>query len=126
MNEFLTQTQPWSLVKSDDPQAKAAADMVLFQAAESLRISGILLQPFMPDKATRLLDTLGVAQDRRTFAYAVPRSDSSYGVPFVDPGRCRDDGLFPPLIEDMDVNFGGSEKTRKKATSKMEIVQTED
>lgn len=100
--------------------------MVLFLAAESLRISGILLQPFLPDKAARLLDVLGVAPDKRTFGHAVLRCDYSYGVPTVDPGRSRDDGLFPPLIEDSDVDYAGSMKARRKATSRAEIIQTED
>lgn len=126
MNEFLTLTQPWSLVKSKNQEDGVVADRVLFLAAEGLRISGILLQPFLPEKAARLLDTLGVAQDLRTFAHAVPGCDSSYGRPAVDPGHSREDSLFPPLIEDMDVTFGSSTKTRRKATSKTEILTTED
>ncbi|KAL2263598.1 hypothetical protein VTK26DRAFT_6065 [Humicola hyalothermophila] len=126
VNEFLTLTQPWSLIKSELPENKVLAERVLFLAAESLRISGILLQPFLPDKAARLLATLGVAQDKRTFGHAVLGCDYSYGVPTVDPGSGRDDGLFPPLIEDMDVNYGGNMKARRKATSKAEIVVTEN
>jgi methionyl-tRNA synthetase len=114
------------LVKSKNPDGKPNAEKVLFMAAESLRISGILLQPFLPDKAAKLLDTLGVAEDMRTFEHAVPRCDFSYGVPAVNPGRCRDDSLFPPLIEDTDVDYHGSFKTRRKATSTSEIVQTEN
>lgn len=126
MNEFLSQTQPWSLVKSDNPADKVAAEEVLFLVAEGLRILGILLQPFLPDKATQLLDTLGVAQDKRTFGHTSLRCDSSYGVPMVDPGSSRVDGLFPPLIEDIDIEFGGSTKERRKATTKLPILQTEN
>lgn len=123
LNEFLTRTAPWSLVKSEKPEAKAEAELVLFTVAESLRVCGILLQPFLPDKAAQLLDTLGVAQDRRTYAHAVPRCDFTYGAPFVDPGRDRHDGLFPPLIEDLDVNFG---PTPRASNEVLEIVQSED
>ncbi|KAK4238700.1 hypothetical protein C8A03DRAFT_43561 [Achaetomium macrosporum] len=125
LNEFMTQTQPWSLVKTENPADKVAAEKVLFLVAEGLRISGILLQPFLPDKSARMLDILGVHEDNRTFGHAVLRCDPSYGVPMVDPGRTRDDALFPPLIEDTDVEFSGSLKNRKKATTKQEIVQTE-
>jgi methionyl-tRNA synthetase len=118
LNEILTETAPWSLVKSTKLADKEAADKVLFLVAEGLRISGILLQAFLPDKAAQMLDVLGVAQDKRTFAHAVPRCDPDYGVPMVDPGTHRGDGLFPPLIEDMDVEFGGSDKTNKRGTSK--------
>lgn len=85
------------------------------------------MQPFLPDKAARLLDTLGVAQNKRTFAYTVPRCDLDYGVPMVDPGSGRDDGLFPPLIEDMDVEFAGSPKSKQKAKkSKRPDAHTEN
>jgi methionyl-tRNA synthetase len=105
-------------LKSTDPENKAAADKVVYMAAESLRVCGILLQPFLPDKATQLLDTLGVAQDKRTYAYAVPNCDLSYGTPFIDPGRDRNDGLFPPLVEDKDVDYAGNLKAQRRAAQK--------
>lgn len=110
-------TQPWHLVKGYNQGDVEAAECVLFLVAEGLRISGILLQPFLPDKAARMLDTLGVAPDKRTFAHAVLRCDLTYGEPMVDPGRGRDDGLFPPLIEDMEVVFSGSPRARRKANN---------
>ncbi|SPQ21147.1 e53744fe-579b-40b6-b3c5-155506e05da4 [Thermothielavioides terrestris] len=126
LNEFLTMTQPWSLVKSERPEDKVAAESVLFLVAEGLRISGILLQPFLPDKSARMLDILGVDEDKRTFGHAVMRCDPSYGSPKADPGHSRDDGLFPPLIEDMDIAFPGSPKARRSNLSKQEIVVKED
>ncbi|KAK4114501.1 hypothetical protein N656DRAFT_727150 [Canariomyces notabilis] len=118
INDFLSSAQPWALLKSTDPENKAAADKVVYMAAESLRVCGILLQPFLPDKATQLLDTLGVAQDKRTYAYAVPNCDLSYGTPFIDPGRDRNDGLFPPLVEDKDVDYAGNLKAQRRAAQK--------
>ncbi|KAJ4302192.1 methionyl-tRNA synthetase [Collariella sp. IMI 366227] len=126
LNEFLTQTQPWTLVKLEDPSGRATAEKILFLVAEGLRICGILLQPFLPEKATKLLDTLGASPDKRTFAHAALRCDPDYGVPMVDPGHGRDDGLFPPLIEDSDVVFPSSKKAKRKATPKAEIVMTEE
>ncbi len=35
-------------------------DLIVYLAAEALRLTGILLQPFMPNKARLLLDQLGV------------------------------------------------------------------
>ncbi|KAK3296978.1 tRNA synthetases class I (M)-domain-containing protein [Chaetomium fimeti] len=125
MNELLTETAPWSLVKSPNLADKELAEHVLFLVAEGLRLSGILLQPFLPDKAAQLLDILGVAQDKRTFDHALLRCDLDYGVPMVDPGTGRADGLFPPLIEDMDVEFHGSVKKKtKKGTSKRPTERT--
>jgi methionyl-tRNA synthetase len=63
---------------------------------ESLRIAGILLQPFMPQKATELLDHIGVHPDARSargFASAVYGADVEYGR--VEKTKKR---LFPPLL----------------------------
>ena len=98
----------------------------MFLVAEGLRISGLLLQPFLPDKAAQMLDTLGVAQDKRTFGHTILRCDPSYGVPMVDPGSSRVDGLFPPLVEDADIVYNGSSKARRKATSTFPILQTDN
>jgi len=62
---------------------------------------GILLQPYMPDKASLLLDMLGVDESRRTYDDAIFGCDDTYGEPRVSPGKSAWDGLFPPLaIED--------------------------
>ncbi len=90
-----------------------------------MRISGILLQPFLPDKAAQMLDTLGVAHDQRTFGHAALRCDPTYGVPIVDPGRSRTDGLFPPLIEDVEIDFG-SKKARESPASTTPVSQTDN
>lgn len=45
--------------------APSAMHRALYYESEALRIAGILLQPFMPEKAEQLLDTLGVHGDRR-------------------------------------------------------------
>lgn len=63
--------------------------------AESLRISAILLQPFMPSKSQELLELLRVDTSnplKRSFAAAVYGSDSEYGE------GLKKGILFPPLI----------------------------
>lgn len=57
-NQWMEQTAPWKLVKSDP----AAAGAVLADMAELLRISACLLHPLMPALCTRLLERLGVAE----------------------------------------------------------------
>ena len=58
---------------------------------------GILLQPYMPIKASQLLDMLGVDESRRTFADAKLGADDTYGDAKAPVGRDAWDGLFPPL-----------------------------
>jgi methionyl-tRNA synthetase len=82
-----------------DPQNEHFTQRTIFFAAEELRIVGILLQPFMPEKAAQLLDILGVSNDRRTLKYAQPFTDFDYGTPTVVVGKAPWGSLFPPLVE---------------------------
>ncbi|EJF62201.1 hypothetical protein DICSQDRAFT_146480 [Dichomitus squalens LYAD-421 SS1] len=77
-NALMTQAAPWA--RETSPSVAADIQALVF---ETLRQSGILLQPIMPDTATLLLDSLGVPKDQRTIADAVfGRS----GVGEVRPG----------------------------------------
>ena len=54
VNKYMEQKAPWKLVKED----RDAASVVLYTAAESLRISSVLLSPIMPSRTKILLQTL--------------------------------------------------------------------
>ncbi|KUL86164.1 hypothetical protein ZTR_07691 [Talaromyces verruculosus] len=73
-------------------------DRVIYNVSEFLRISGILLQPFMPQKSCEILDRIGVSQDasKRGFAAAKYGADHEYGV--VENPVDRRQFLFPPLM----------------------------
>lgn len=96
-------SKPWDkLLKFADGSPGEDVDRIVFETAEGLRIIGILLQPYMPNKATMLLDQLGVQRDRRTFEWCKPGSDLTYGVPMVSLGGSAQGAkfagvLFPPL-----------------------------
>jgi len=92
-NKYVHNSAPWDLAKNGD----AKVHVVIYYAAESLRLIGILLQPFMPAKAAELLDVLGVPEGNRNFKHAGVGADFDYGSPMRDPGRGALDSLFPPL-----------------------------
>ena len=69
----------------------------IFHCAEAIRITGILLQPYMPSKAAQLLDLIGVDESRRAFKDAVLGSDETYGEGIAPLGKDAWDSLFPPL-----------------------------
>lgn len=104
-NSYLHQATPWSLAKElaevPNPKLQPELDKIIFLAAESLRIAGILLQPYMPNKASRLLDMLGVDENSRTFAHARSGRDSEYGTSKVPLGKGTQGVLFPPLTSDL-------------------------
>jgi len=57
LNRYVQDEQPWQLAK-DEAQAERL-DTVLYGLAEGLRVVSVLLQPFMPESAERLLAALG-------------------------------------------------------------------
>jgi len=64
-NRYFAGQEPWKLRKTDE--ARFAA--VLYTTAEALRRFGIMLLPFMPQAAARLLDALNVPAAARDFAH---------------------------------------------------------
>ncbi|KAF7795545.1 hypothetical protein EIP86_006707 [Pleurotus ostreatoroseus] len=62
-NQVMTETAPWA------PTTEPCTVAAVYEATlETLRVCGILLQPFMPSKAEMLLDALGVDPVQRTMA----------------------------------------------------------
>lgn len=70
-------------------------ERTIYHCAEALRIAGILLQPYMPQKASQLLDIIGVSNSRRTFKDSAYGCDNEYGQ--LNASAAGPLGLFPPL-----------------------------
>ena len=84
---------PWDL---GEPEKQEQLDCIIYLCAESLRICGILLQPYMPAKMKQLLDMLGVDEHARMFKNACLGKDQDYGEPKYETGK-ETEVLFPPL-----------------------------
>lgn len=98
INMYFHRSEPWSRMmpySEDDPGPDT--DKIVYLAAEGLRIAGILLRPYMPNKAKMLLDQLGVDESKRSFEWAQVGKDLDYGVPMIPLGRKHEGALFPPL-----------------------------
>jgi methionyl-tRNA synthetase len=57
LNRYVQEEQPWQLAKDED--AAERLDQALYSLAEGLRVVSVLLHPFMPGSAERLLGALG-------------------------------------------------------------------
>jgi len=64
-NQYIDEQAPWTLRKTDPARMKS----VLLTLYMALRDLAIAIQPVVPQKATALLDQLGIEQDERTFAH---------------------------------------------------------
>ncbi len=67
-NGYVDKQAPWALRKTDP----ARMNTVLYVLAEAVRHIAILMQPFVPTAAAKILDQLAVPEDQRTFAHLVP------------------------------------------------------
>jgi methionyl-tRNA synthetase len=63
-NRYFAEEQPWALKKTDPVRMGT----VLYVTAEVVRQIAIMLQPFIPSSAEKLLNQLGVAAGDRSFA----------------------------------------------------------
>ena len=75
-NQFVQTEQPWTLKQETD---RDRLRWVLAASFESLRISGILLQPVVPSLATSLLDKLNIETSERGWEAARPGQRSEAG-----------------------------------------------
>ena len=86
VNRYVDTAQPWALAKR--PESRAALDAVLYALAESLRLLGLVLAPFLPDATARIRAGLGQTGVSRL-------ADATWGR--IVPGTpvSKVSGLFP-------------------------------
>jgi methionyl-tRNA synthetase len=90
-NRYVDEQAPWALRKTD-PKRMAT---VLWVLAETIRQLAILVQPVMPESASRILDQLAVPADRRAFEHLAAADALKPGTPLPKP-----EGVFPRYVED--------------------------
>jgi methionyl-tRNA synthetase len=87
-NAYVDHQAPWALKKTDPDRMNAVLRVLL----DVLRTVGVLLQPFMPDSMSKLLDQLGVAAEARQIA--------ALEAPLVDGAALpAPAGIFPRFVE---------------------------
>ena len=62
-NKHIEDSQPWTLAKSDSGEDRKKLDAVLYEVAESIRLSALILIPFMPSTCQKIMTQLGIAAD---------------------------------------------------------------
>ena len=75
-NKYIDETTPWILAK--DENQKNRLETILFNLLEAIRVTAILLQPFMPTSATNVLNNLKT--DKVNFKDAKYIKDIEYSV----------------------------------------------
>ncbi|MFE1602290.1 methionine--tRNA ligase [Methylobacterium sp. ID0610] len=89
-NRYFAAQEPWTLRKTDP--ARMAS--VLYVTAETLRAIGILVQPFVPAAAAKLLDLLAVPEAARGLAAVGEGARLAPGTALPAPSP-----IFPRFVE---------------------------
>jgi methionyl-tRNA synthetase len=88
-NRYFAAQEPWALKKTDP----ARMETVLWTTAEVLRRVGLLIQPYVPASAGKMLDLLAVPKERRNFANFDEELESGVALPAPAP-------VFPRFVEE--------------------------
>ncbi|NDI34151.1 methionine--tRNA ligase [Chengkuizengella sediminis] len=122
-NKYIDLTQPWMLVKEESKRKELSSVMV--HLAESLRISAILLQPFMTQSPKLILNQLGIQSEELT------KWDSIYTFGQIPTGTIvqKNHPIFPRLEVEKEVEYiassmsGGTKATEPVKENKKDQKQ---
>jgi len=62
-NKFIEDARPWEVAKDDSGKNRKKLDSILYSLAESIRLSTLLVFPFMPTVSRRIFSQLGIDKD---------------------------------------------------------------
>ena len=74
-NKYIDETTPWILAKSAETKSRLLT--VMKNLCECIRLAAVLLTPFMPESADKILDLLNVPASERTWDARSYRTDEN-------------------------------------------------
>ncbi len=113
-NKYIDETAPWVLGKDESKKARLAS--VLYNLLEVLRLSAILLNPFMPESCAKIAASIGISADDLAIANA-----EKYGLLKADATVTKSEVLFPRI--DIKKELEELEKLKEKKEVKEEVVE---
>jgi len=108
-NKYIDVTAPWLLAKTEE--GKERLKTVLYNLAESLRIIGVLLKPFLTSTPQKLFDQLGVSGEKTDYE-AVAWGGSVPGTR-VQKGEA----LFPRIDVEKELAYLAEQTEKAKAAA---------
>jgi len=91
-NKYIDETMPWNLAKSEENRERLGT--VLYNLAESIRITSVLLQPFLTKAPEKIWARLGIAGNDQVLSW---ESAKEWGVLPSGIRVIKDEMLFPRL-----------------------------
>lgn len=89
-NLYIDEQAPWTLKKTNPPRMAT----VLYVLAEVIRNLGLIIQPFTPVAAQKILDQVAVAADARDFSFIGEAHALKAGTALPAPS-----GVFPRIVD---------------------------
>lgn len=89
-NKYIDENAPWVLAKDETKRARLAA--VMYNLLESIRLAGILLVPYMPETAGKILDQIGASAEERSW-----ESAAAFGGLHAEVAVQKGPVLFPRI-----------------------------
>ncbi|MEQ2456441.1 methionine--tRNA ligase [Flavonifractor hominis] len=89
-NKYIDENKPWLLAKDETQKARLA--QVLYNLLECVRISAVLLTPFMPDTCEKIFGQIGAGEELRTWDSA-----GQWGLLPMDAAVNKGENLFPRI-----------------------------
>ena len=107
-NKYIDETAPWALAK--DEANKARLESVLYHLCEALRVSGILLNAYLPSTAPKMMDQLGLDASALDLSKTVYGAQETYAVH-------KGDALFPRIDVAKEIAHLKEEDEKRKAAA---------
>ena len=112
-NKYIDETAPWILAKDESKKARLAA--VMYNLLEALRVSLVMLTPFIPDSCEKAFAQIGAEGEARTWEKAC-----EYGVLPAEVEVHKGETLFPRI--DMAKMLSELEQAEKPAPAAKPVL----
>ena len=89
-NKYIDENKPWLLAKDETQKGRLAH--VLYNLLECVRLSAVLLTPFMPDTCQKIFGQIGAGEELRTW-----ESAGVWGLLPADAAVNKGENLFPRI-----------------------------
>jgi methionyl-tRNA synthetase len=104
-NKYIVENEPWTLGK--DPANKEKLTAIMYNLLSALRAIAILLTPFIPQTAEKILRQVGAGEDKDMNPAGIKKDDAlKAGSPLT-----RGESLFPRIVQEK-----GNQPTDKKTS----------
>ncbi len=115
-NKYIDETAPWTLAKDEANNARLAT--VLYNLAESIRFSTVMLQAFLPNTPSKIAEQLGFSEELLSF-----ESVETFGQ-LKEFTAKKGDVIFPRI--DIEKELEEIKKTQElEKTSQEEVIEEE-